>query len=423
MLLVLGALASLGWLFWRSWAALLPFQIGAVLAYLILPLVDWLERHIPRWLAIIVVYTGGILLLMSAVAFIVPPLYGQATDAIRTINLPSIRDLGDQAAEMVAAYERTVPLDLRQPLDEAFNQTIRQMQNNLTAYVREAGAILLNSMLQVINTVTFALGFVIVPIWMFYVIKDQRAGADALNGMIPTWGQADFWAVVRIIDRVFSSYIRGQLVLGIAVGTAAWLGLTVLDMAGFKVQYIVLLAVIAGVTELIPLIGPVIGAVPAIVIGFFDSPTTALSVMLLYIAIQQLENNLLVPRIVGESVGIHPAVLMIVFILCSQAFGPIGIIMSAPLAAVVRDVFRYVHGRLCEPPRPAGLLPGELLPTEALPDQTPSQGQEAPPVAPNAPPQTHGPAPSADPLLAAIIAQDNNQQQPMPTVSEEPGRN
>jgi predicted PurR-regulated permease PerM len=160
------------------------------------------------------------------------------------------------------------------------------------------------------------------------------------------------------------------------VGLAAWVGLTALNLAGFRVQYVLLLAVIAGVTELIPLVGPVIGAVPAVIIALFDSPTTALAVLALYILIQQLENSLLVPRIVGESVGIHPAVLMIVLVLCTQVLGFFWIILAAPIAAVLRDVFRYVHGRLSDPPRPAGLLPDEPLPIHASPP--PPQPEAAP---------------------------------------------
>jgi predicted PurR-regulated permease PerM len=152
-------------------------------------------------------------------------------------------------------------------------------------------------------------------------------------------------------------------------------------MAGFEVQYVLLLAVIAGVTELIPLIGPVIGAVPAVIIALFDSPTTALAVLALYILIQQLENSLLVPRIVGESVGIHPAVLMIVLVLCTQVLGFFWIILAAPIAAVIRDVFRYVHGRLSDPPCPAGVLPDEPVPAHAgvpppPPEVAPSASQQ-----------------------------------------------
>jgi hypothetical protein len=108
-------------------------------------------------------------------------------------------------------------------------------------------------------------------------------------------------------------------------------------------------------------------------------------VLALYILIQQLENSLLVPRIVGESVGIHPAVLMIVLVLCTQVLGFFWIILAAPIAAVLRDVFRYVHGRLSNPPRPAGVLPDEPLPAHAgepppPPEVAPSASQHQQPA-------------------------------------------
>jgi predicted PurR-regulated permease PerM len=171
------------------------------------------------------------------------------------------------------------------------------------------------------------------------------------------------------MDRVFSSYIRGQLFLGLIVGTGVGIGLIILNMAGFQVEYVLLLAVLAGVTELIPYVGPTIGATPAVILALFDSPTTAILVGLLYLGVQMLENNLLVPRIIGHSVGIHPAILMVVMVVCSQVLGFVGIILAAPLAAVIRDVFCYVHGRLSEPPRPAGLLPGECFQSQPTAEQ------------------------------------------------------
>ena len=115
------------------------------------------------------------------------------------------------------------------------------------------------------------------------------------------------------------------------------------------------------------MIGPIIGAVPAVILGFVDSPTTGIAVLILYIAIQQLENNFLVPRIVGDSVGLHPAILMVLLVVCSQVFGLAGAILSAPMGAISRDVFSYLYGRLSEPPQPAGLLPERVRPTPKPP--------------------------------------------------------
>jgi len=359
-LLVLGGLYGLGWLIWASWSVLLPFQIGLVLAYLVLPLVNNLSRQMPRWAAILTVYLGGLILAVGFFGYIVPPLINQINQFIsllRNIRLEEISGLANEWIEQLQAYHETIPEAVREPLEEGFGQAVERLQSNLTTYVQELGTFLLTSVLQVVNTVTFLLGFLIVPFWLFYVLKDERDGFATLNTMLPPNMRADFWAILRIFNRIFSSYIRGQLLLGLVVGLVAGLGLFILGLFGLEVDSILLLAIIAGITELIPIIGPVIGAIPAITLGFFDSVTTGVAVTILYIAIQQLENNFLVPRIVGESVGIHPAILMVLLVVLGQAFGLIGIILSAPLAAVVRDIFIYVHGRLSDPPRPAGLLP------------------------------------------------------------------
>ncbi|MFP4440257.1 MAG: AI-2E family transporter [Chloroflexaceae bacterium] len=359
-LLVLGALYGLGWLLWASWSVLLPFQIGLVLAYLVLPLVNNLNRQMPRWAAILTVYLGGLVVAIGFFGYIVPPLINQINQFIgllRNVRLEEISGLANEWIKQLQAYHETIPEAVRTPLEEGFGQAVERLQSNLTTYVQELGTFLLTSVLQVVNTVTFLLGFLIVPFWLFYVLKDERDGFAALNNVLPENIRADFWAILRIFNRIFSSYIRGQLLLGLVVGLVAGLGLFILGLFGLEVDSILLLAIIAGTTELIPVIGPVIGAIPAITLGFFDSVTTGVAVTILYVAIQQLENNFLVPRIVGESVGIHPAILMVLLVVLGHAFGLIGIILSAPLAAVVRDTFIYVNGRLSDPPRPAGLLP------------------------------------------------------------------
>jgi predicted PurR-regulated permease PerM len=257
------------------------------------------------------------------------------------------------------------------------NNGLGTLRANFVSYLQGLGSFLLDSVLSVVNTVTFLLGFFLIPFWLFYVLMDQRVGAEALNRMIPSWMRADFWSLAEIIDHDISGYVRGQIVLGLSVGTAAGVGLLILQLFGLHVNYILLLAVIAAITELLPVIGPILGAVPAVILGFIDSPTTGLAVLALYVAIQQLENNFLVPRIVGDSVGLHPAILMMLLVVCSQVFGLIGAILSAPMGAIARDVFTYLYGRLSEPPRPAGVLPERIRRASTAP---PKAGVVEPPA-------------------------------------------
>ncbi len=366
-LLIVVSLYLIGWLLVHAGSAVTPFIFGGVLAYLFLPLVNFFNRWLPRWLAILAVYllTFGILVL--AVALVIPPLIAQIADLIR--SLPDIATIQREANRLLDEYEQllaSLPPALQAEIQSAITSAAAEGLNTLRAnfvnYLQSIGQFLVNSVLSVVNTVTFLLGFFLIPFWLFYVLMDQRAGRDYLDQMIHPRLRADFWAMITIIDHDLSGYLRGQLILGTSVGLASWIGLTALNIAGMQVPYTVLLAVIAGVTELVPVIGPIIGAIPAILLGLADSPTTALAVTILYIVIQQLENHILVPRIIGESVGVHPAVLMVVLVVCSQVFGLLGAILSAPLSAMARDLFLYLYGRLSDPPRPAGVLPERFRP-------------------------------------------------------------
>ena len=125
-------------------------------------------------------------------------------------------------------------------------------------------------------------------------------------------------------------------------------------------SYALLLGIISTLTELIPVIGPAIGMIPGVLIGLFISPTTALAVLLVYLTVQQFENSFLVPRIIGGSIGIHPAILTVIIIVMGYTFGLLGIVLAAPLWAIARDLFIYLHRRL--EGEPAGAAINGLAP-------------------------------------------------------------
>lgn len=411
--LVLAAVYGVSWLLWQARSALTPFIFGLVLAYLFLPFVNRLERRMPRWAAIVIVYVAVLALVITFFAFLVPPLTEQLGQLIRALpDIPTVQGWVNALIKQYDLLIANLPAAMRAQVQNAVSSIVSQAANtlrtNFVTYLQGIGTFLLDSFLSVANTVSFLLGFFLIPFWLFYVLMDQKAGRDMIDRTLPHWLRADFWSVVTIVDYDFSGYLRGQLLLGLVVGSSAGIGLAILNMLGLHIPYVLLLAVIAGVTELIPIIGPILGSIPAIILGFIDSPTTGLAVVVLYVAIQQLENNFLVPRIVGDSVGLHPALLMLLLVVCSTVFGVIGAILSAPLGAVSRDVFAYLYGRLSEPPRPAGQMPprlrreGKIRPPEADPDYEPPPAPWATPDDIAAPlPPSEPAAPLADPVAPA----------------------
>jgi len=343
--LVVLALYIIGSMLWSTRPVLIPFVIGLVLAYLMAPAVDFFDRWMPRWLAILAVYALGFLGIAATFALIIPPLVEQVARLIR--QLPSFSEVQTFVDSVIKQYRDQVPPSLQQPIEDSLANLLRSLQNNIDTYLQRGGAFLLNQLIQLLNTVTFILGFISLPIWLFYVLYDKHQGRVFFNQLVHPRARADFWNVWEIINNVLGGYIRGQIILCVAVGLAVGIGLVGLEMLGFPLgDYVLVLALIAGVTEFIPVLGPTIGAIPGVILGFGISPTAGFAVLILYIAVQQLENSLLVPRIIGESVGVHPAVLTVAMIVMGTLFGLLGILLAAPAVATTRDLFKYAYLRL-----------------------------------------------------------------------------
>jgi predicted PurR-regulated permease PerM len=150
--------------------------------------------------------------------------------------------------------------------------------------------------------------------------------------------------------------------LAIASGIGIYLGLSLLELLGWPdFRYKVLIAAIVALFQLIPALGPIIAAIILFLLGLLRSPEMALTGLVLYIAVQQLVNYFVAPHVERRIIDIHPALLLMVIVLLSE-LGLIWVMLAAPIAAVFRDLFRYVYGRVSDPPQPAGVLPGTPIP-------------------------------------------------------------
>ena len=185
----------------------------------------------------------------------------------------------------------------------------------------------------------------IIPVWLFYVLNDQSRFMKSAVSMIPAQIRADTVNIVRISDRILSKYLRGQLLLCLVVGVLAAIGLSLL-----KVPFPAVLGMLAGIFEILPFVGPLLGALPAVLVALIQDPILAVWTILLFIVIQQVENTVLVPRISGKAVELHPALIVLVLIIGSEVAGLAGAILAVPLTAIIRDVFKYLYLRLGDDP-------------------------------------------------------------------------
>jgi len=366
-LLMVIALAGLIWLIASTFQSLAAFVIGIMLAYITLPVVNWLNRFLPRGLAVLLVILGEIALVALFFALLIPAVIQQLLRFLQTLpTTDQLRASFTQLAQQTQSWPQPVRVFLRGWLQ----QSTVNLQHNFTQYILGLVSLGARSILGLLSAFSFLLSLLVIPTWMFALLNDQRKGVWAVDRLLPDWLRPDFWAVARILDRTFRVYFRELVVMAIAVGLLTYLGLLLLARLGVQgIPFPILLAVLAGFTDFIPSIGTLLGTIVAVLFGLTSSWQTALAILLLYVAIHFLRNWLLSPMLTGGSVKIHPVILLVILVIASQ-FGLIWLFLGAPLAQIVFDLYRYVYGRLSDPPRPAGILPGESVPTTREPRGT-----------------------------------------------------
>jgi len=370
-LLVAGALATVVLVLYHAAAPLVPFLIGLILAYITAPLVEGLDRLLPRGLAVLLVMIGEALFLLLIVAILIIPLARESVQLIKTLPGPEqLRRFFDD----LVAYLRTLPQPTQDFIRDGLRQAAIQVRDNLATYFQRTTDLGIGALFSLIKTFSFAVGLLVLPTWLYSIMADQKRARRALDSLLPDGAKADFWAVVRIVDRTLSAALRGLVLQGIAVGATTYLALALLEQFGLPaIQYKLLAAVLAGLMELIPDIGPFLWAIPAGAIGFAHSREIGLALLAAYLLGRWLVHRLLVSRIEQRvEGGIHPAFMVVAIVALSQ-FGLLWLFLAAPLVAIARDLFRYMYGRVSEPPRPAGLLPGEPLPVLQAPTSIPAR--------------------------------------------------
>jgi predicted PurR-regulated permease PerM len=339
------------WLLWTARGALPAFFIGLALVFVLDPIVTFLQqRGIPRWGGILVSYVGVVAIIWALIAFAFPPLGRQARDFIT--SLPELGAAITTFQQGLVEWYRSLPLppDLREMIDES----IRSAE---TAFAEALRQILGPAVSTLLRTAGFILGLIVVPVWLFYVLKDRERFPRAVTGALPEAWRPDAANVMAILARVGGRWVRGQLLLAVAIFAATVVGITILTLIGFSEfgEFTLVLALIAGLLEFVPVIGPILAAVPAVLIGLTISPAATIAAIVLYTGIQQLENNFLVPKVLGDAVELHPAVLIVALVVGGALFGIGGAILAAPTVATGRDLYRYAFQRLHEQPPDAAL--------------------------------------------------------------------
>ncbi len=324
---------------YRFRGVLPPLILALLLAFILDPVVDFLEHRarIPRTGATALVFLVLIAAAAMAPVIAVPPI----VRAVTSLNL----DFARIAAQLDRFFAQPVQvlqwqIDLRDVYRE-FQQGVRQF---LTAVAT--------------GTVNFVVGFVSTLFWVvfillssFYLTRDAGRIVAWLDNLAPGSFREDFVRLRHEITRVWNAFLRGQLVLGLFIAVITTVVNTAIGLPNAPA-----LGLLAGVLEFIPNVGPTIAAIPAILIALFQGsywlPLSnfwfAVLVAGVYILIQQVEANLLIPRIMGRGLNLHPLVVLVAVILGGSMAGVLGVLIAAPTVATLRVLGEYIYRRLTD---------------------------------------------------------------------------
>jgi len=306
---------------WRLRGALTPFILAGVLSYLLNPLVDTLsKRGFSRLAALWFIYAIVLLTGVVVIGLLVPAVVvelGRLADF-----LPGFfRDLQQMAFDFQSRYSQ---VQLPQPVRQAIDDAILTVQTQLLRVISLAAQ-------RVLGVFSALLSLLLAPILSFYILKDLDYFRARARTLIPRPERRETWDILSEVDKVVSGFVRGQLIVAAAVGVLVALGLSLLG-----IRFSVILGTVAGIAEIIPYFGPVIGALPALAVAASMSAVDAVKVLLMVGGVQWVEGNLLAPRIIGRRVGLHPVVVVFALLVGFELSGILGMIAAVPVAGILR---------------------------------------------------------------------------------------
>ena len=329
--------AILLWFLFLVRKAFLPFLYGFLLAYILDPAVNWLEKKkIGRKIAIILVYLVLGLAIGGISYYALPVLARDLSKIIE--DIPQYTDTVQQAIEdFQIGYQRVpIPEGIRQVCDqmiaEAGNRAIALAQSIIKA---------------IIAIFSQSFNLVLAPILSFYLLLEFERICQFCLELVPVRYRSELAEIGEKIGLIIKRFIRGNLLVALIVGVLAVLGLSLIGM-----DYPLLIGIMVGVTNFIPYFGAVISAVLAVLIALLKSKWLAIYVLGLMLIIQQLEGNIIAPKILGDSVGLHPLAIILVLLMAGELFGLVGLLVAVPVAAILKVLISHGLNHLIKSRKP-----------------------------------------------------------------------
>ncbi len=351
---------------------LLILLSAATIALMLNPLVQTIEgRRVPRGLAIVIVYVGGIGILVGLGVLLSSPISTQVsrfqTDVPHLVNQAN-KDL-HQLQNFLDKHGIKIHV---QRQGETALQTLQK------TLLKRSGDIVSFSRDLLTQIVTFSFDLVLVLVLSIYLLVYGREIGGLVRRMMPAGNGTPEDDFPLLVQQAVFGYVRGQITFSLVMGSSAALSLWIFGLVGIFPDgrsYAVFFGVFYALMEFIPYIGPILGAAPPIIVALFANPISAVWLVLLFVALQQLEGHLVAPQVFRLSLRINPILIILGLLIGYQLYGIVGALLALPVAAVLRQTVLYLRRHLVLEPW-AVLAPGEPPPPPGEPGSCPACGAE-----------------------------------------------
>lgn len=312
--------------------------IAIVVAYILNPLVVYFEKKgIKRLAALAIVYVLIIGLVGVLLGIVIPKTVVELRNLIQA--LPNIVEY---TQEKISIFTDSILKDnaffsgISENLDENFKQFITKLQTSFFSW-------LTNLADRAPNYFSSMLRIVLVPVLSFYILLDKEKLINKTKNSIPKRYKKETLALFRDVDTTLTEFVRGRLLMAVFVGILTGVILLILG-----IDFAIVVGIVTAVADIVPYIGPFLGFIPAVILASIHSPIKGFWVAIIFVLIQWAENNIIAPRILGKSVGLHPIVILLSLIIGGGVAGVAGMIFSVPLVATFKVIFRHLGPILTE---------------------------------------------------------------------------
>lgn len=311
---------------------LTPFVAGIVIAYLLNPLVERLERrNISRLLATLLILFLFFLIALALLILITPPLYRELVELAE--NIPSYIDgLWERLRPIISSFGGGEDLE---SLDQGLREVVRDNFSNALNVSANVVAALIGGGRAFANFLSL---LVITPLVSFFLMVEWNSIVDWVDDLLPRKSQDKIRELISEIDRKISGFIRGQLMVALSLGVVYAVALS---MVGLEFGF--LLGLAAGVLSIIPLFGSIVGLVVGSLVAWFQSGDLLFTgtIVVIFVVGQLVEGNFITPKFLSGSVGLHPLWILFALLAGSALFGIVGMMIAVPVAATVGVLLNF----------------------------------------------------------------------------------